>query len=202
MELTPHSKCGSRLAGRGFESLPLRNTMNEMSMKNIIFTMTTLLMLFGCKEVVNKVTVDEKTGRPMLVGVTDRSAFELPDFSEWYNNKYIGYEPDEFILEQIKELSDSIDIQIFMGTWCSDSRREVPRFLKILDGIKYEQNKLQIVNVDRKKRSPTHEERNNNIEFVPTFVFYKNEIEIGRIVEFPIITLESDLLSVLLGIEP
>jgi thiol-disulfide isomerase/thioredoxin len=170
-------------------------------MKNIIFTITTLLMLFGCKEEVNKVSVDEKTGKPMLVGVTERKAFELPDFNSWYNNQYIGYEPDEFILEQIKKLSDSIDIQIFMGTWCSDSKREVPRFLKIIDLSEFNHNKLQIINVDRKKKSPTHEEGNKNIEFVPTFIINKNGAEIGRIVEFPIITLESDLLNILLEIE-
>lgn len=171
-------------------------------MKTTLLTITTLLMLLGCKEIVNKVTIDDKTGRPMLVGITDRSAFELPDFTDWYNNEYIGYEPDEFILEQIKELSDSIDIQIFMGTWCSDSRREVPRFLKILDVSEFEQNKLQIINVDRKKKSPTHEEKDKDINFVPTFIINKNGNETGRIVEFPIITLESDLLSILLGIEP
>ncbi len=159
-------------------------------------------MLFGCKEEVNKVSIDEKTGKPMLVGVTERSAFELPDFNSWYNNQYIWYEPDEFILEQIKILSDSIDIQIFMGTWCSDSKREVPRFLKIIDLSEFNHNKLQIINVDRKKNSPSHEERNKNIEFVPTFIINKNGDEIGRIVEFPIITLESDLLNILLGIEP
>ncbi len=171
-------------------------------MKNIFLILIITLLVINCKEIVNKVTVDEKTGRPMLIGVTDRSAFELPDFSEWYNNEYIGYEADKFILEQIKELSDSIDIQIFMGTWCSDSRREVPRFLRILDELKFEQNKLQIINVDRKKESPTHEERDNNINFVPTFIIMKNGNEIGKIVEFPIITLESDLLSILLGIKP
>lgn len=158
-------------------------------------------MILSCKEVVNKVTVDEKTGKQMLVGITDRTAFEIPEFSEWYSNEYNSYEPDEFLLEQIKELSDSIDIQIFMGTWCSDSRREVPRFLKILDILEFEQNKLQIINVDRKKKSPTHEEKDKDINFVPTFIINKNGNETGRIVEFPIITLESDLLSILLGIE-
>ncbi|MCK4904586.1 MAG: thioredoxin family protein, partial [Candidatus Marinimicrobia bacterium] len=138
--------------------------------------------------------------KQMLVGITYRSAFELPELSEWYNDEYARYEPDEFILKQIKSLSDSIDIQIFMGTWCSDCRREVPRFFKILDLSRFEQNKLQIVNVDRQMRSPTHEEKNKNIEFIPTFIINKNEIEIGRILEFPIITLESDLLSILLGI--
>ena len=161
-----------------------------------------LITLISCKDVVNKVAVDEKTGQPMLVGLTERTAFEQPEFLEWFNTEYFGYEPDEFILSQIKELSDSVNIQIFMGTWCSDSRRELPRFLRILDEFEFEQTKLQIINVDRKKKSPTHEERNKNIEFVPTFIINKNGTEVGRIVEFPIITLESDLLSLLLGIEP
>ena len=168
----------------------------------IITLLTIVFILASCKEIVNKVTIDDKTGDSMLVGITERSAFELPDFTEWYNNEYAGYEPDGFILEQIINLSDSITIQIFMGTWCSDSRREVPRFIKIMDISKFNQNKLKIINVDRKMISPTHEERNKNIEFVPTFVINKNGNEIGRIVEFPIITLESDLLNILLGVDP
>ncbi|MBU0529893.1 thioredoxin family protein [bacterium] len=169
-------------------------------MKIIKLFILSIFILISCIEVVNKVIVDDKTGRPMLSGVTERSAFELPEFAEWYNNEYTGYEPDEFILKQIKALSDSIAVQIFMGTWCSDSRREVPRFLKVLDGLSFNEKKVQIVNVNRKKKSPTHEEKNKNIEFVPTFIINKNGIEIGRIMEFPIITLEGDLLSILLRI--
>lgn len=166
-------------------------------MKKITLIIFALIITISCNEPVNKVIVDEKTGRSMLVGVTDRNAFELPDFSEWYNNEYSAYEADEFILELINDLSDSVDIQIFMGTWCSDSRREVPRFLKILDLAEFDQHKLQIINVDREKKSPTHEEKNKSIEFVPTFIINNNGIEVGRIVEFPIITLESDLLEIL-----
>ena len=171
-------------------------------MKKTIFIIFALIILISCKEMSSKIVVDEKTGNPMLVGVTDRSVFKLSDFSDWYDNEYIGYEPDEFIIKQITELSDSIDIQIYMGTWCSDSRREVPRFLKILDLAGVDKNNLRIINVDRKKKSPNHEEKNKNIEFVPIFIINKNNIEIGRIVEFPIITLESDLLSILIGIDP
>ena len=161
---------------------------------------TLLILILGT--LVYSQIIDEKTGRPMLVGITDRNAFELPNFSEQYNDEYTCYEPDGFILEQIINLSDSITIQIFMGTWCSDSRREVPRFLKIMDILEFNQNKLQIINVDRKMLSPTHEERNKNIKFVPTFTISKNGNEIGRIVEFPIITLESDLINILLGVDP
>ena len=88
------------------------------------------LILTACNEVAKKMIVDEKTGKQMLVGITERNAFELPDFSDWYDAEYTGYEPDEFIIKQINNLNDSIYIQIFMGTWCGDSRREVPRFIK------------------------------------------------------------------------
>jgi len=88
-----------------------------------------------------------------------------------------------------------------MGTWCSDSRREVPRFIKILDLSEFEQNKIQIINLNREKESPGHEEKEKNIDFVPTFIINKNNNEIGRIVEFPIITLESDLFNILLEAE-
>jgi len=165
---------------------------------NKIIVFIVVISLIGCNQVTNRVIIDKKTGKQMLVGLTDRTAFEKPEFSEWFNDVYSNYEPDEFIIEQINELNDSIKIQIFMGTWCSDSRREVPRFLKILDLMKFDQSKLQIVNLDRKKASPTHEEKNRNIEFVPTFIIYKYSTEIGRIIEFPIITLESDLFNLLL----
>jgi len=172
------------------------------NMKKIILIMFVFAILFGCKEVINKVIIDDKTGRSMLIGITDRSAFKLVDFADWYNSEYVGYQPDEFIIGQIKELKDSIDIQIFMGTWCSDSRREVPRFLKIFDLVEFNQNHLQIINVDRSKKSHNHDERNKSIKFVPTFIISESGKEIGRIVEFPIITLESDLLNILLGINP
>ena len=159
------------------------------------------LILSSCKDVVNRVVVDDKTGRQILVGITERSAFESPDFNEWFSKNYIEYEPDSVVIEQIKSFSDSINIQIFMGTWCSDSRREVPRFFKVIDGLSFDERKIEIINVNRKKKSPTHEERNKNIEFVPTFLIIKNGTEIGRIVEFPMITLEGDLLSILLGID-
>ena len=170
-------------------------------MRKLILVNIVLLFFYSCdKTIINKVIVDEKTGKPMLIGETDRSIFEQSDFSEWFNSEYDGYESDEFILEQIKVLCDSIDIQIFMGTWCGDSRREVPRFLKILDKLEFDNNNLQIINVDRKKHSPNSEEKDKNIEFVPTIIINQYGIEIGRIVEFPIITLEGDLYNVLLGL--
>lgn len=159
-----------------------------------------VIFLTGCSSN-NKIITDKKTGNPILVGLTELSAFENPNFSEWYSTEYSAYEIDEFILEQIKIVSDSINIEIYMGTWCGDSRREVPRFIRILDSVDFDMNNLMIVNLDRNKTSPGKLEKDKNIEYVPTFIIYRNNVELGRIIEFPIITLESDLLDILMQAE-
>ena len=170
-------------------------------MKIITLYIITILVLLSCNEVVNKIIIDKKTGNPMLIGRTELSAFQQSDFSEWYNNEYFAYEADDFIIEQIKLNIDSISIHIFMGTWCSDSRREVPRFIKILDQVEFDQSNLEIINVDREKHSPGKNEKDKNIVYVPTFIINKNYHELGRIIEYPIITLESDFLDILISLK-
>ena len=58
--------------------------------------------------------MDEKTGNPMLIGKTEINVFQQSEFSEWYNSEYFGYEPDEFVLDQIKMNIDSV---IFKYLW-------------------------------------------------------------------------------------
>ena len=37
------------------------------------------------------------------------------------------------------------------------------------------------------------------IEYVPTFIFYREDKEIGRIIETPILSLEEDMLAILIN---
>ena len=86
-----------------------------------------------------------------------------------------------------------------MGTWCSDSRREVPRFLKIIDGLNIPQENISIYCVDRDLSTENNEIDNLNIKAVPTFIFYRDNIELGRIVEAPTESLEIDMVKILTG---
>ena len=84
-----------------------------------------------------------------------------------------------------------------LGTWCSDSRREVPRFMKIIESLDYKIDRIRFIGVNSYKEAPVHNFDSLNIERVPTFIFYNNKIELGRIIEYPESSLERDMLGIL-----
>ncbi|MGB3841143.1 MAG: thioredoxin family protein, partial [Bacteroidales bacterium] len=88
---------------------------------------------------------------------------------------------------------------IVIGTWCSDSQEQIPKFYKIINLLEYDENKILLIGVDKKKQAREYESlvQSLNIEKIPTFIFYKDEKEISRIIESPETTLEMDMLKIL-----
>lgn len=144
-------------------------------------------------------TVDAKKNEPMLVGEISESAFLDSAFFSWFNEETEYYAVDTIALSKIKNLIDDIKIEIIMGTWCSDSRREVPHFLKLIKYLKLNEDRFKIIAVDRTKKDLNNYVDKYNIELVPTFIILKDSKEIGRIVETPTQSLELDLAEIILG---
>ena len=65
-----------------------------------------------------------------------------------------------------------------------------------MDKLKINNNKIEMIGMTLEKTTPDSLELNQNIINVPTFIF-KNGNEINRIVEFPIETIEKDILEIL-----
>lgn len=143
-----------------------------------------------------KLIEDAKTKKLMLVGISTRDAFQDSNFSNWFNEEYENYEVDTNLVNQHKSEIVDKKIKIILGTWCSDSRREVPRFLKVLDFIGFLDDNLTIINVDRTKNGLSNETAELEIELVPTIIIYEESEEIGRIIETPNETLEKDLIEI------
>jgi len=165
--------------------------------KNLTFIFISILLctnLFAQK--FNTITTDKKTDKPMLVGYTTLEAFKDTSFSWWYS-AYNMYEVDSVDVEKLKVKLEDVDIKTVMGTWCSDSRTEVPHFYKILDEINFPEEKVTLINVNRDKQSLENEVEGLDINFVPTIIFYKAGEEIGRIIEMPYETLEKDMLEII-----
>jgi thiol-disulfide isomerase/thioredoxin len=118
--------------------------------------------------------------------------------SSWYLKGYSEYDPDTGVLDELKNISkDGLTITIVLGTWCPDSRREVPRFMKIIDLWGFPVSSIRFIGVDINKIAPLGDFHLLGIERVPTFIFYKNNVEKGRIIEVPITSLEKDTRDIL-----
>jgi thiol-disulfide isomerase/thioredoxin len=152
----------------------------------------TLLLITSCSS--QKPIVNNKGN---LVGISQKSDFQSGNFKTWFDDEYNGYTADTKTLESIKINLNNITIKAFMGTWCGDSRREVPRFYKILNALDFKTKNFKMIALDRSKQTPDNLQEGFNINYVPTFIFYKNNKEIGRIVESPIETLEADFLTII-----
>ena len=149
---------------------------------------------------INQLSKDSR-GNDMLMGKCSRDALLQAPFSEWFKPNYDSYVVDSFTCNFIRPLLADKSITVFMGTWCGDSKREVPRVLKMLDCCGFPMKNLTMIMVSNKdslyKKSPQHEEAGKNIVRVPTIIIQQKGIEVGRIIEFPKMSLEKDLLSIL-----
>jgi|TARA_B100001094_G_scaffold160117_1_gene154858 thiol-disulfide isomerase/thioredoxin len=147
---------------------------------------------------------DPKTGKPMLLGKITIEELQQEPFAEWYQMESDGYEVDTELTNAISD-PGQYTYEVFLGTWCGDSRREVPRMEKIFSEMGIDMSNVLIVTLDRDKISPNGEQEGKDIRYVPTLIVNKDNQEIGRIVESPsseTATLESDLFEISLGIPP
>jgi thiol-disulfide isomerase/thioredoxin len=148
----------------------------------------------------NQKSTDNR-GNEMLTGKCTRQALMQDSFKDWFIFNYDSYTVDSFTCTFIKPLLANKTVTIFLGTWCGDSKREVPRILKMLDCCGFPESRLTLVMVSNHdsayKKSPQHEEAGRNIVRVPTVIVEENGKEVGRIIEYPVVSLEKDMLTIL-----
>ena len=179
-------------------------------MKKVILSLL-IPFLFSCKE--NKKSTIENTTQEkevttsktnqdeeeMLIGIISCKDLEQGIYNEWFVENFNDHTVDTKTINKLKPLLNDVFIQVFMGTWCSDSQREIPALHKILETADFDENNMEIIAVNRDKTTPNGLEKGMDIQYVPTLIFYKNKKELGRIVEMPVETLEKDMLAILSG---
>ena len=129
---------------------------------------------------------------PYAVG--DISIKTLFENHEGFQDNYEEYQPGNLL---DPALFGDIEIYVLFGTWCHDSQREVPRFLQLLNSLNIQENYIHLIGLNFLKNEPQDRGKHFQIKKTPTFVFLRNQKEIGRIVEMPEISLEADLLKIL-----
>ena len=115
-----------------------------------------------------------------------------PIFKTGYDN----YVPSDFSVLKY----DDISVVIFFGTWCHDSKRELPKALKIFNEIGINDENIELIAVGLDKKEPQGRAAKFNLMYTPTLIFFRGSQEIGRIIEKPVISLEKDIALIISSI--
>lgn len=141
---------------------------------------------------------EEEEDLPVLVGEVTREQVELA-VPDWVQAE-VRSEIDAEAAQQLALVSADHEIEIYFGTWCSDSKRELARFWRALDETgSMVPFPVELVAVDREKAEPADRLHGMDLQFVPTFIVRKGGEEVGRIIEESPAGIENDLLSLLTG---
>jgi len=164
----------------------------------IIFAMFAFVSFTNAQDI-NKTKIDEKSQMEVLTGLCNRDGLESNLFKSYYDSEYASYIPDTATINSLKKIlaNKNIKITIVMGSWCGDSQEQVPRFYKIIDALGFPESNITLYCVDRTKKTDKGETDNLKITLVPTFIFYKDGKEIGRIIESPKEAVEKDMLGII-----
>lgn len=120
----------------------------------------------------------------------------------WYQEHYDEFKFSGKSADWKKRLKNT-QVDIYLGSWCGDSKTWVPQFIHLWEELRLSKDQLNIVALydgdEKYKQGPDHEEAGLGIHRVPTFIFKEDGQEVGRIVEFPVTDLETDLAQIALG---
>ena len=171
--------------------------MKRTAIITIIFSLS---LTFNYAQTINKL-VKYGDNKDMLLGKIDKSGLQSASFAVWFNKNHDDYIVNTALVKTFKKDLKNYTIKAFLGTWCGDSKKEVPRFYKVLEEANFPMDQLEVIALHRSdeayKQGPNGEEKGFNIHKVPTFIFYKDGKEVNRMVEHPKETFERDILSII-----
>lgn len=105
---------------------------------------------------------------------------EYADFEQAYQ----AFSPRQEELQAMQALEGK-SVLVFLGTWCHDSQREVPRLLKLLDESDVSLSRLELIAVGLDKTDPQGVAKQFNLLYTPTIIVLEQERERYRMVERP-----------------
>ena len=109
------------------------------------------------------------------------------------------YNLDKEVVKSIKEHIDDVQIKVFTGNWCPDCRIHLPRFFSVILALDDEDFGVEIIEVSRDMSDENNIAEKLGVMAIPTFIFFRDSVELGRIIENPQGRLEEDIAEILKG---
>lgn len=128
----------------------------------------------------------EKPNEKTFKGIISREIITNDTFfmKHWYVANQNSYAPNQTAIAGLKKWGDSLQLLVFMGTWCEDSQFIIPKFFMLTDAAGFPGNKITVIGVDRSKKTLSHLTEALGVTNVPTIMVMKNGKEMGRVVEY------------------
>lgn len=148
----------------------------------------------------------EKYGKVLFGEVTRE---DITGNIEDWDAEYGSYRPDSAAVNALRERLRGVRLVCVFGTWCSDSKREVPRLWKVLDTAGYPESRLDMYAVGSSRFTKEMQVPEDAIEWsknvkawydvtaVATIIVSRGGKELGRIVEKTDTSIENDILRFL-----
>jgi len=130
------------------------------------------------------VSKDPNNGQKTLKGILSRELLASDTAFTWMHSNISWYKPNTECVTNLTAQKDSIQLLVFIGTWCEDSQIILPQLFKMLDQIKFPADHLTIIGIDRKKQTLGSLCDALGVTKAPTIMVMKNGKELGRVEEF------------------
>lgn len=155
-----------------------------------IWVLLSIFTLSACS-----ILTHHKKTQMVINGITNQAVLAGNKNFSWFDEEYKSYQPNQVIIDQLKPLKNEINVLVIAGTWCGDTQRELPRFFKIANEIGIPNNHIEMIMVDENKKTDAFNISVLQVTNIPTFIFFKNGKETGRIIEKTVGSMEEDLVK-------
>jgi thiol-disulfide isomerase/thioredoxin len=123
-------------------------------------------------------------GAKILKGIITKDIVAGDTAFTWFQQNAKGYTPNADAVAALKRQAANIQLVVFGGTWCDDTKNLLPKFYLLMEAAGINDNQITLIGVDRSKKTLGHLTEAFGITNVPTFIVMKAGKELGRVIEY------------------
>jgi len=155
-------------------------------MKKIVFLFLTAILTHSyiAAQHQYEVSRDVQNGSKVLKGFISKDLLVKDTAFSWFYENQQGYIPYSKAVAALRENRDAIQLIVFSGTWCADSKIVIPKLYALMDSSGFSEESVTLLGVDRSKKTLSHLAEAFNITGIPTIIVMKEGKELGRVVEY------------------
>jgi len=110
--------------------------------KSIQIILITLFALI-VTQLKSQMSYQDEEGATHLLDKISLADLEIKPYDEWYISGITEFDPS--IKMDIHDLLQDVTVKVFMATWCGDTKRHLPTFIKTWQVAGLSEDQLEIV---------------------------------------------------------